>query len=480
MATTEISYDGSRLIPAPFVTITKNFQRSGNGEIIGSTFSIQLIGKLFAYKGSPKSDKTFWTLPDYPADESIAADARLGAIERKIEAIRELFNADGRTLSIQSADGSTPMTCNPRVINLDFNQGLWYEYIDYNISLEADKIYPVQEDNLSLITDASESWNIETDETPETLGFPRTYRLTHNVSATGKRFFNSGGTLVQEPWKNAREWVYPKLGFDSTFLTSSGVRDLPSYYGGYNHVRSENIDEQGGGYSVTETWILTSGTAIEDFNIETQKSIDTGTTQVSVQGTITGLEQRTSGLALVTSKYDNAVTRYNIASGLALTRAQSYSGYTLNIIPLQTSVGRNPVTGSINYAYTFDTRPSNIIPNSLSENISITDNFDEQVIAVIPILGRAAGPILQNINTKKETTRQLSIDVVMPTIAFGTGIVDVRTALFANRPTVQVSGIIQAADPSGQGFTSYQVGNSESWTPKTGHYTRQISWVYSV
>lgn len=482
MSTTEISYDSKRLIPAPFITITKNFQRSANGEIIGSTFTINVVGKLYAYKGSPKTDKTFWSLPDYPPDETVSANARLGALERKMEALRDLFKEDGKVFSIQDAAGSTPITCNPRVIGpIDFQQGLWFEYVDYSFTLEADRLYPQTEDTItSLITDAQESWGIETDETPETVGFPRTYRLTHSVAATGKRFYNSGGTLTQEPWKNAREWVYPKLGFDNAFLSSSGVKDLPSYYGGYNHVRSENIDEQGGNYSVSETWLLASGTAIEDFTVETQKSIDQGTIQVSLQGNIVGLEQRDSNLQLTTSKYTNALSKYAIASGLALTRAQLYSGYTLNIIPTQESIGRNPLTGNINYAYTFDNRPSNVITNSLSENISITDNFDEQVVAIIPILGRAAGPIIQDINTKKESTRQLSIDVVMPISSFNSGISSIRTALFANRPTVQISGIIEAANPAGQGFTSYQVGNQESWTPKTGHYSRQVSWVYSV
>jgi hypothetical protein len=309
MTTTEVSYDGNRLIPAPLISISKQFQRSANGEIIGSFFNITVHGKLMAYRGSPKSDKTFWTLADYPPDETIAPDARLASIQRKQEALRQLFNADGKTFQIQGADGSAPVKFNPRVVGpIEFSEGLWYEYSDYTINLEADRVYPQTEDTFTnLINDAQESWNIETQEEPESIGLPRTYRLTHNVSATGKRFFDGNGNLLQDPWKNAREFVIPKLGFDNTFLVSSGVKDLPSFYGGYNHVRTENIDKQAGGYSVTETWILTSGTALEDFSVETSRSIDTGLVQVGIQGNIIGLEQRTSSLQLVTTKYDNAL-----------------------------------------------------------------------------------------------------------------------------------------------------------------------------
>ena len=45
------------LIPAPFVNITKNFDKQGDGEIIGVTYSIALTGTLLADKGSPLSHK---------------------------------------------------------------------------------------------------------------------------------------------------------------------------------------------------------------------------------------------------------------------------------------------------------------------------------------------------------------------------------------------------------------------------------------
>ena len=45
------------LIPAPFVNITKSFDKQGDGEIIGVTYSITLNGTLLADKGSPLSHK---------------------------------------------------------------------------------------------------------------------------------------------------------------------------------------------------------------------------------------------------------------------------------------------------------------------------------------------------------------------------------------------------------------------------------------
>lgn len=478
-----VIYNGKLLIPAPLVSITKNYQKAGNSEIIGATYSISLAGTLVAYKGSPDSSKTFWTTSGYPPDETIAMDSRLAAIMRKQEALRELFSDDGKTLEIQSADGSQPIKCNPRVISINFDQGIWTDVCQYTVQFECDVLYPMQEDAFSnYISEASESWSLDSDENPQGLNLPRSYRVSHSVSAKGKRFYDDTGALIKQPWEQARDFVLPKLGINSNFLLSSGVNNLPSYYGGYNHVRNENKDELNGTYSVQETWLLASGTALEDFSVETSKDINSSLIRVSIQGTITGLEQRDANLQITSYKYDNAVTKFNIASGLALTRAQYYSDKSLNILPISTRIGRNPVAGTITYGFEYNDRPSNLISGAISEVITLNDNLHTNVIAVIPVLGRAAGPVLQDIGTSEPLSRDLSIEAVFPVPSFGTGsAADIKTAFFGNKPSVNVSGVIDALNPANNGYSqSYIQRNTESWNPKEGRYNRQISWIYEL
>jgi hypothetical protein len=495
MSTSEISYSSKRLIPAPYISLAKDFQRTGNGEIIGTIFRISVTGKLLAYKGSPRSDGSFWTNPDYPSDETIDINGRLTSLERKIEALKLLFSADGQNFIIQGADGGAPLRFNPRIINLEFSAGPWVEYVDYNITLEADRVYGLINDNNlnTLISDANETWNIETDETPEGLGLSRTYRLTHSVSAVGKRFYDAAGNLQQEPWKNAREYVVPKLGFDSSYLISSGVRDLiypqgsgsNSIYHGYNHLRTENIDKQTGGYSVTETWILTSGTAIEDFSVESTNSIENSLISVSIQGNIIGLEERNSDLSVIAggtgTKYFRASSQFTISSGLALARAQFYSGYTLNITPIEQRIGRNPVTGNINYSFNYDNRPSNLL-GGRSEHISVHDDLNSDVVAIIPILGRTSGPLFQPINTRREKTRTLTIDATFNRANFGAGsgsVSAIRNAFYGQRPSSSIiSGVISAVDPANCGFsTSYRIEDGENYDPYSGRFSRNIKWL---
>lgn len=494
-----VNYDSKRLIPAPFVTFTKNYAKSSDGEIIGSSFSIQVKGTIVVHKGSPDSTGAFWTSGGYPADEVIADDECLATIIRKQEAIRDLFSVEGRSFEVQSADGSQPMKCNPRVISVEFAEGLWYNRCEYTIQLEADVVYingtELGEDNLTQnLADASESWSLETNEDQaESVDFNRTYRLTHSINAVGKRFYDDAGTLQKPAWEWARDWVLPKLGFDSSIAMSSGVNNLPSYYGGYNHVRNEETDERGGRYSITETWILASGNVLEDFTIETSTNANDGLTSVSVQGTVTGLEIRNSQMQITSTKYGAAEAKFSIiGGGLALQRAQLYSGQTLNAVPANSTIGRNPIAGVISYNYQYDNRSSNIVTGTKSENITVSRSWDVDIVAAIPVLGRAAGPVLQPINTHQEATVGIDIQLVFGPEFAGTG-TNPQTLLVTRNPGLvdpqktQIQNIVDAVKPANAGYLNnagvaasvqYVRNQSENWEPRTGRYALQIEWVY--
>lgn len=490
-----VQYDGKRLIPAPLVSLRKSYQTTPDGEKIGSVFNISVIGTLVAFKGSPTSSGTFWTSSGYPPDENIDNNARLGSLIRKQEALRELFSTDGLSMEWQSADGSQPMKCNPRVLDIELQQGNWYNRIDYTITLEADVVYvngaALGEDEYDeYISAADETWTFETTEVPEGENMPLTYRLTHTVNATGKRFFDDAGDLVRPAWQNARNWVLPKLGFDSTIALSSGVNNLPTYYQGFNHSRSENIGEGNGNYGVTETWILSSGNALEDFTVTVREGLD-GLTQVGVDGRITGLDVRDSNFNITSNRYDNANTKFTAVSGVLFTRAQSYSGKSLNINPISTTVGKNPTAGNISYSYEYDTRPSNLVTATKSESITMSDSFDIDEFAAIGVLGRTVGPVLQTVGSHRPTTRGLNIELVFGADFVGGG--SATSRLITNHPRQQspqateLQSIINAANPVLAGAlnnigvpasTAFVSNQSESWDIITGRYSYSIEWTY--
>lgn len=487
-----VYYNSQRLIPAPFVNVSKEYQKSSDGTIIGSVFTLNIKGTIIAYKGSPDSSGTFWNVGGYPADEVLDDTERLAAIIRKQEAIRNLFSEDGHQLEFQSLDGSQPMKCNPRVNSIEFTDDIWYDRCEYTINCESDILSVngslLGEDNFDYhISAADESWQFETNEDQaEGLGLNNTYRLTHNISATGKRFYNSDGSLRRPAWQEAREFVLDRLGLDNDVVLSSGILNLPSYYGGKNHVRSEQLDELQGNYSVTETWLFASGNALEEFTISTSAAEDTGKTTVSIEGTVTGLEVRDSNFNIVSTKWDNASTKFASVSGVALNRAQTYSGLTLNITPLTFNIGKNPINGVITYAFSYDNRPSRCITNSKSEVISIHNDFNVDLFAVIPVLGRAAGPVLQGLSSKREKITSLNLELVFNTNSYsGCSSAKWKNALWTNNPrfsspqSSEIQAIVDGASPLNNGASvAYVSDQGETWEPFTGRYTYNITWVW--
>lgn len=485
-----VTYNSKKIIPAPFVGITKNENRAGDGSLVGKTYQLTVRGTLLAFKGSPSSSGTFWTISGYPTDETVVADSRLTSILRKQEALRQLFSEDGKSFEIQALDGAQPLKCNPRVVSVDVAEGVWYDRCDYTIQLEADKIYPEIDASLDssniYIESASESWSIETNEDNlETYNGSRTYSLRHNISAKGKRFYETTGLLSKNAWEQARDYVIPRLGFDATIALSSGVNNLPSYYNGINLVRSEEIDELDGSYSVSENWILASGLATEHFSIRIDNSLESPYQTVSLEGEIQGFEQRDSSMNIVSSKWDNALSKFTYASGVAHNRAQTFSGLSLNVLPLTFNQGRNPITGNINYQIDYNDRPSRLIPGAKSEVVSINDNNRGDVFAAIFCIGRSAGPILQDMGATTEASRTLNIELLISPPTYSNNNISTIKTLINQNPRLDpsysgaIDNIIVAANPINNGFTtSLRSSPQESWDFLNGRYSYNVTWTY--
>jgi len=486
-----VSYSSKKLIPAPTVRIQKHFNKSPGGTPLSTTFGITVGGLILPFKGSPSSSGTFWDISGYPTDEVISSDNWFKSIIRKQVAIRELFSTDGLPFEIFPDDGSTGLTCYPIIDDINFPEGNWTAEAPYEISMTAPILLgfvgPSGEDNLpTFIQSAQESWTVELNEGQyENADRPQSFRVSHTVGAVGRRTYDAAG--VETPaFVNAQNFVLPKLGYDPIFALGSGTINIPNSYTGRNQVRQNNLDEQEGSYSVTETWILTSGNYLEDFTVNSSVSADTGLTNVTIDGTITGLETRGSGYQLVETKFTAASGAWVAVSGQLFGRAQMYTGIDLNIQPLTLTVGKNPLNGVINYSCGFDNRASNIFADSISESITLNETFPSDVFATIPIPFREEGPILQPIYTVTESRRLLNIEV-----AFKQGTRETNTGgnlvnFINSSPSLDVNkkatilAIINAANPSNlagvtQVFTSQ---NTENWDPTHKRYLRTIEWVY--
>lgn len=380
-----VIYDNIALIPAPLAEYRRVPHLTGDGTPIGYIFEITISGTFLPNKGSPQSgslsgagwggpSNLFWISSGYPPDESISLDHRLYAIEAKQAAVRDLFSKDGLWLEFQSPDGSIPLKCQPRFKDVVLNRDTWAVKCDYVIVLEADIMYlngtpqPANVNVAELVSAANENWDLSDGEVA------KTYRLSHTMSAVGKRQFDTQGNQVGLAWQNAQQFIQNRLGpgFNTTtgfspipgnqivassFLNNGSVIDL-STLTAYDFARLETIDEWAGSYSLTESWLLAtaaSGTDVYTITVHKMSEAPETTTEVAVQGLIKGFY---TGLNDYNQRYSAAQYVWNQLDGANLyNRVQSYaSGISLNQQALTGSVDYNPTDGTISYNYQFSDR----------------------------------------------------------------------------------------------------------------------------
>ncbi len=469
-----VIYNSKKLIPAPFVSISKSYDVADDGTILGKTYNIEVKGKFVAWMGSPNAAGVLWDQSGYPPDDTFNADGLLKSILRKQDAVRKLFADQGKVFEIQPLDGSASMKCNPRVLRVEVPDGHWATNpTDYTVFLEASSLeINGAEDEADIedykITKASDEWGIEI--LDEKLN---TYRLTHTASAIGKRFFESDGSESASPWENAREYVLSKigLGLKASRMVAADVLDANTLQA-FNYLRSQTLNELTGAFAVTETWLCYDpqggAAAYDEFQVSTRTSLE-GRTSVGVSGNITGLAQYNNTTRVLTiSRWTNASAKWTSIGSSLLTRAQTISGVTLNPTALQTQVGSNQVAGTVSYDYEYDDRPTATISGARSEHIFQDDDNAADVFAKIPVMQQPIGPVMQDIGSKTEKHRTISITAQMPA----------KTMSYTpTRPST--SSILASYIPTGTHSAVFVSRDQEHWDPYTGQYSRNTTWEYT-
>ncbi len=497
-----VSYGGFQLIPGPLLGLKLSYQRSNDGSKRSAVWSIQVRGKLVAFKGSPDPSidngdddrflAQFWKDTGYPTDPSAndtGEETRVARLREKMAAIRWLFAQDGLWYEVFPGDGTAPIRFQPRIGEIDFSEGQWFNDVTYTIPMETDTVFfgDLEQTAADIAQDDNapeQSWSLEPADSEG-----RTYKLTHNVSATARKRYDDDGSVLLEGWEVARALVLGEdpvtdgentLGYQATFLEAAGVLDLTAHEP-YNYVRTQQADPAGGRFSVTESWLCadpsetvsgeTDGKAVEEITVETRGSVE-GYTTVVVNGTITGLEERhPTTYALTTSRWDNADARATAVlatASVAHTLAETYSAVTLNPEPVSTTVSRNRVTGVVQFTTQFDTRPANTDGNYLTESYTVTFENPGCVIAELGVVQRPTGPILQDTGsmTRRTVTVEASITV---RAAYGSPLPAAPT------PDMQTLALSAIGSVPTQ---FYLVSDRPMWNDRQGRYSRTSTFIY--
>jgi len=279
-----VVYNGKRIIPGPYVTATKGYNRTEDGKKTSAKITFTLNGTLVACRGSAGT----YTGGDYPADDT--GCCKFEDILVKQDQLRELFDTDYQYFELRSYETDPPFAAHRwrvRVESIEFEEGPWVDKCDYTVVLT----HQLEEDGP---VDFTETWTLETNDDD----IPCTYRLTHDVSAKFDEWWNSVGGDTDPGFERAMDWLKNHVsGYDGTTGINNSRVYAPSVYGfqvpvsfdSYNYTRSETIDETGGSYSLSESWILSEDAARQIESITVTKTSEENRVTASVEGTITPL-----------------------------------------------------------------------------------------------------------------------------------------------------------------------------------------------
>jgi hypothetical protein len=297
-----VSNQRNHLIPAPFVSISKNYDKDGTGEILGVSYSIQLTGTMVADRGSPKANGVFIQGAGVDVYYGFTANEYHQALLNKGKALMNMFSKvyDGQLLTIDSPMFGNPqgISCYVTVESVDLPghaEGDPYK-MPYTINLSTNALFgpndvPFDSDDYELaenwmIRTATETWGIEEVDKQiytrhgidggvalddagaargvgfkgELVNSKKLFQLTRNMSATGKNKFlrtsksegvsaDDNWSTVYAPngraWQQARGYLYDKIKYGNHYLFGKDdtefVAGLPD--GGVANVTDKDADD---------------------------------------------------------------------------------------------------------------------------------------------------------------------------------------------------------------------------------------------
>lgn len=336
------------------------------------------------------------------------------------------------------------------------------------------------------------------------------YTITHTISAQG---------LINPSQREAFEEAYNyvnsrKLDSLAEIKKDNFNRDLASSFDGklfkvaannsivvdgadfnnynqYNKIRTSSCDLTNGSYSLTTTFFMSRS----ESNIEISGNFnrdESGDSSVTVEGTIQGLSTN-SPTSVKTNKITQARATYSTIAGDLKSASKIYAfaldiynryqqdktGISLRDTPLNYSFGENKNAGTITFNVSYKVYPSALvsllqnITGALTATASITDSnrngagYDTDTIVIIPIIGRASGPIIQDMSTTKERTRSVNVDVTL----------EPRYRTIVNN-TVRSQVIAELDNYKPTNSEIYVNEFQETWDWTSGKYNLNLSWTY--
>jgi len=455
----KVFYGSYQLVPAPLVEWVEEYEHDANNK----TRTVQTT--------SLKLDGTSLILPSGSYEQMFVMQTSL----------REAFSADAQEFRILAGPDNatlpedTPIASGlyPLVRNVTVEPDIQFSRLDYTIDLVIDSRAP----SGLLVSDITDAWELS--ENTEGLYID----VSHSVSAKGINTLASGTDAIH----HAIDAVKPRLGLSTmpyylpnyTDPNASGGQTVNLYE--VSVQRTENADTQAGTYSVTEKFVVASGTdPYSHSRTASFEEDEAGIARVGLNGNVKGWGRTNNNLTGGTG-YANAYNGYTTirnsfeadASGIyAEFKEGGGTLYTTN--PITLSVSKNKFNGTIQYNISFSDDPKDDLPSGIVEaTSSIQRNEAVRLYASHPIPFRRLGNVIQDI----ETTTEGQVVIAASAKAENTG----NASLDVNRAIAYVQDEINRLRPSSVGFETLRLeGINDTSSDKDLSAQVSVTYIFTI
>lgn len=206
----------------------------------------------------------------------------------------------------------------------------------------------------------------------------------------------------------------------------------------------------------------------ETFTVSNSYSRADGLTTVVVNGTVQGYD---SNLGDLTERYDNALVGMP-SDATIFGRATSYGSSLVVGSPVTKELTYQPQAGAVGYSYTYTSEATGCYPGVLSLNVSVTEQKAGDVVALLDVIGRLQGPVLQPIGSKTAKVRRIDVEIVQNK---PTSLCQI-TGAYSNKPEAFADEIINGLKPSA--YAVYYTEPTDTYVITEGRYSASVSWLY--
>lgn len=510
-----VKFGGMELITFDYgytISATKDYNRSDDSTVFSDKRTITVRGSIAADGDDPSVKyQDLLTAALDVADKGLTVSGRqkntqtgILTISGPTGAVIQTFN---NAVFVSSSSSEPP----------EDTAGI--HFIEVSLVFEA-----IVSDAPYRLKSASETWDIKrldqnTLESTDLIGSVYfNFEITHNITAEGmvdiensKEAFEQAYQYVQNRKKGVDvspvvndiigQAMYNSFS-PKTWQVDSNASPYPSNlssFNVFNTTRTSSSDIAKGAYSLTTVYTLVKNSDPVSLTLDAKINADeSGGMTIAVDGTVEGLTNSDT-TSPISDKFGNAQTYYDKISGsnkfgngssifiFANSLMTYYDVFDKGLLwdkPTSVSVGHNRQVGSISFSVTYKVVPSEYkalldLVGGLSAVITFTDtnphdrNVQNQKVVLIPILGnKTKGPIIQDMSTTTERTRNVSIEVIVPQDK-RTKTNDAVRKLITDEantyaPTVPSGGKIYVQD--------FQ----ETWDWINGKCATTIQWVYRI